>query len=581
MADRKKRPADGTPEKKRFRLGGAGAEGKGQSASANARGTANDHGSSADGRGRAAGGTGAPTEKNVRRAGAEDKSARKPGKSAGTGKRTTGSVGDASKDRTGEKSRPDGRPDKNKPAEKNKTAEKNGSAGKSAAADKNGSAGNPDGKAGGSNALTGTESAEREKQRRSGIIRRSLVATLEREAEQQREAALAGLSPYYIKISSRFRLAKIITAMTLAVFIVVMLSVFRNDITPENISYMIRDLGVTNTVYSNTSSVTITYESDTSSVFGLFRDSLAVSDSSGFYLYSREGGTIFSEAHSYEDPRLALSGAYAVTYDLGGTSYSVYNSLGRISEGTTAYPIYMAAASDSGSYVILTRSAEYRTVAYIYDGKGKNTAQIFKDKYAVSADFSSGGTLLYITSIDERDGSLSGEISVYDPREGSTVYTVDTGTAVVADAAFDGSTLTAVTSRSLLRVSPSGGMTAEYGYGSFVPSTWCFGDGYSVIAVTSEKVSGQSDIVVLGDTLGEEQSISVTGEVKRMCSSGDYVYALLSGSVLRLDVRSGETAEYSYTGSPCDIHVGNGTLWLCYYSQSMALSEQDVFSGGR
>jgi hypothetical protein len=199
----------------------------------------------------------------------------------------------------------------------------------------------------------------------------------------------------------------------------------------------------------------------------------------------------------------------------------------------------------------------------------------------VSADFSSGGTLLYITSIDERDGSLSGEISVYDPREGSTVYTVDTGTAVVADAAFDGSTLTAVTSRSLLRVSPSGGMTAEYGYGSFVPSTWCFGDGYSVIAVTSEKVSGQSDIVVLGDTLGEEQSISVTGEVKRMCSSGDYVYALLSGSVLRLDVRSGETAEYSYTGSPCDIHVGNGTLWLCYYSQSMALSEQDVFSGGR
>lgn len=578
MADRKKRPADGTPEKKRFRIGGAGAEEKGQSAPANARGTASTNGSSADGRGRAAGGIGAPTDKNGRRTGAADKSAGKPGKAGGAGKRTDKSVGAASKGRTDEKSGPGGRSDKNRSAEKNKTAGKNGSAGKNAAADKT-VPGTADGKTGGSTALTGTENAEREKQRRSGLIRRSLVATLEREAEQQREAALAGLSPYYIKISSRFRLAKIITAVTLAVFIVVMLSVFRNDITPENIRYMIRDLGVTNTVYSNTSSVTITYESDTSSVFGLFRDSLAVSGSSGFYLYSREGGTIFSEAHSYEDPRLALSGAYAVTYDLGGTSYSVYNSLGRISEGTTAYPIYMAAASDSGSYVILTRSAEYRTVAYIYDGKGKNTAQIFKDKYAVSAGFSSGGTLLYITSIDERDGSLSGEISVYDPREGSTVYTVDTGTSVVADASFDGSTLTAVTSRSLLRVSPSGGMTAEYGYGSFVPSTWCFGDGYSVIAVTSEKVSGQSDIVVLGDTLGEEQSISVTGEVKRMCSSGDYVYALLSGSVLRLDVRSGETAEYSYTGSPCDIHVGDGTLWLCYYSQSLALSEQEAFSG--
>ena len=85
---------------------------------------------------------------------------------------------------------------------------------------------------------------------------------------------------------------------------------------------------------------------------------------------------------------------------------------------------------------------------------------------------------------------------------------------------------------------------------------------------------------MLGDTLGEEQRVSVTGEVKRLCSSGDYVYALLSGSVLRLDVRSGETAEYSYEGSPCDIHVGNGTLWLCYYSQSTALSEAEAFSAG-
>lgn len=452
------------------------------------------------------------------------------------------------------------------------------------AADKRSASENASGSTGGrasSSAVQATaDSAEREKQKKSGLIRRSLIATLEREAEQQREAALAGLSPYYIKISSRFRLAKIITAITLAVFIVVMLSVFRSDITPENIRYMIRDLGVTNTVYSNTSSVTITYESDTSSVFGLFRESLALSDGSGFHLYSREGGNIFSEEHSYETPSLSVSDSYAVTYDLGGTSYAVYNSLGRISGGTTAYPIYMAAASVSGSYAVLTRSAEYRTVAYIYDSSGKNTVQIFKDKYAVSAGFSSGGSLFYITSIDERDGSLSGEISVYDPRGGSTVYTVDTGTAVVADACFDGSTLTAITSRSLLRISPSGGMTAEYGYGSFVPSTWCFGDGYSVIGVTSEKVSGQSDIIVLGDTLGEEQRVSVTGEVKRLCCSGDYVYALLSGSVLRLDVRSGETAEYSYEGSPCDIHVGNGTLWLCYYSQSTALSEAEAFSAG-
>ena len=421
--------------------------------------------------------------------------------------------------------------------------------------------------------------SEREQQRKAGLIRRSLVATLEREAEQQREAALAGLSPYYIKVSNRFRLAKTVTAIALAVFIVVMLAVFRNEITPENIGYMIRDLGITNTVYSNSSSVNITYESDTSSVFGLFRGSLAVSGKSGFHLYSREGGSIFSEEHSYETPCLSVSDSYAITYDLGGSSYSVYNSLQRISEGSTAYPIYMAASSDSGHYAVLTRSAEYRTVAYIYDGSGKNTAQIFKDKYAVSAGFSPSGSLFYIASVDEKEGTLQGEITVYDPKGGSTVYTADMGSAVVADAAFDGSTLTAISGRSLVRISPSGGITAEYGYGSFVPATWSFGEGYSVIAVNSEKVSGQSDIIVLGDTLGEEQRIPVTGEVKRMRCSDSYVYALIPGAVRRIDVRSGETADYSFSGNPCDICIGDDTLWLCYYSQTSAISLQDAFSG--
>lgn len=568
MADEKKR-TDGTDGKKKFRIGGQ----TGTGSSGNLGGSGNSAASNKTGAQHASAAQHSPDGRSSGSPDARGKT------NAHGGKPANGADKRKKPDKRG------GRTDKAAAADKRGAG---GNAGKTAGSTAGNSAdGNSSSGTGGagskksSSAIQATaDSSEREKQKKSGLIRRSLVATLEREAEQQREAALAGLSPYYIKISSRFRLAKIITAITLAVFIVVMLSVFRSDITPENIRYMIRDLGVTNTVYSNTSSVTITYESDTSSVFGLFRDSLAKSDGSGFHLYSREGGNIFSEEHSYETPSLSVSDSYAVTYDLGGTSYAVYNSLGRISGGTTAYPIYMAAASDSGSYAVLTRSAEYRTVAYIYDGSGKNTAQIFKDKYAVSAGFSSGGSLLYITSIDERDGSLSGEISVYDPRGGSTVYTVDTGTAVVADAYFDGSTLTAITSRSLLRISPSGGMTAEYGYGSFVPSTWCFGDGYSVIGVTSEKVSGQSDIIVLGDTLGEEQRVAVTGEVKRLCSSGDYVYALLSGSVLRLDVRSGETAEYSYEGSPCDIHVGNGTLWLCYYSQSTALSEAEAFSAG-
>lgn len=49
-----------------------------------------------------------------------------------------------------------------------------------------------------------------------------------------------------------------------------------------------------------------------------------------------------------------------IVYDLGGNYYSVYNSLEKLSEKFTAYPIAAAAGTDNGMYAVLTRSAEYK-----------------------------------------------------------------------------------------------------------------------------------------------------------------------------------------------------------------------------
>ena len=135
-------------------------------------------------------------------------------------------------------------------------------------------------------------------------IKKSLDESLEREAKEKLEAVEAGVNPYFIELSKRCRTAKIVCAIILALFSIVMLGSFRDDITAENLQYLLRDLNVTGTVYSSTSSATISYNTDTEAVFCVFRGNIAMSNRESFVLFSNNGSKIFSESHPLQVRKL-------------------------------------------------------------------------------------------------------------------------------------------------------------------------------------------------------------------------------------------------------------------------------------
>lgn len=409
------------------------------------------------------------------------------------------------------------------------------------------------------------------------FLKRSVSLSLEREAQREREAALAGVNTYYIKISKYFRRAKTVSALLLAFFAVIMLASFRDDITPQNLQYMLRDLNITNTVYSNDSTFSVSYDTDTDSVFSLFRDQLAVASKSGFSLYSPSGSKVFDDPHNYKNPAVVSSDSCMIVYDLGGNYYSVYNSLEKLSEQSTAYPVAAAAVSDSGMYAILTRSAEYRSAIYVYDSHGVNIANIFKDKLVLGIGFAENGDDIIVASADSADGSIVGELTVHNTRSDAPLMSAALdGELPVLTRAY-GSNVSVMTDRSLISYNRDGTQVSAYSYGGISPITGCIGNTYSALAFPSDTVNGQSDIrIVSGGEL--RMTVSADGDVKCLKEYGNTVYALCRDGILRIEPEKGNVYMFETEGNPCDINITANTLLVSYYSHTDSYYLSEIFT---
>ena len=356
-----------------------------------------------------------------------------------------------------------------------------------------------------------------------------------------------------------------------------MLASFRDDITPQNLQYMLRDLNITNTVYSNDSTFTVSYDTDTDAVFGLFRDQLAVAGKNGFSLYALSGSKVFDDAHSFKNPALVTSDSCMIVYDLGGNYYSVYNSLEKLSENSTAYPIAAAAVSDNGMYAVLTRSAEYRSAIYVYDSRGANTANIFKDKLVLGICFAENGEDIIVTSVNSSEGNIVGELSVHNINSDVPLMSVTLDGELPLLAYAYGSNVSVMTDRSLITYNMDGNQTSVYSYGSISPITGCIGGTYSALAFSSGTVNGQSDIRIVNG--GEVcMTVSADGDVKCLREYGGTVYALCRDGILKIDPEKGDTYMFETEGNPCDINITENTLFVSYYSHTDSYYLSEIFT---
>lgn len=384
---------------------------------------------------------------------------------------------------------------------------------------------------------------------------------------------------YFIKLSAKFKRAKLISAIALILFVVIMTASYRDVITLTNFQYLIRDLVITNTVYTyDTDQKIISYNTDINSVFELFRGSLALSNTSGFSLYSLSGARIMNESHNYKNPALASSSSYLVVYDLGGNTYSVYNTLTKLDSQTLNYAIYAAAVSENGTYAVVSRDSEYRTVIHVYNSKCEKISQIMKDKLTTDISFSSDGKELIVATVYNIDGQLDSEITVCDPYsdEAPRAYML-TGIMAVRACMTKAGGFTVVTDKNLQFYNHSGVKLNEYSYMGYMPSNSYCDSEYASLIFNKNVVGEENEIHIFDYEGNEKLEQKFEGRVVNTTRSGKYFYVLCSGSVVRINLETGEIKDLEIAENPSDIIVSDENMLICYYSYTVVYPLAESF----
>lgn len=266
---------------------------------------------------------------------------------------------------------------------------------------------------------------------------------------------------YYQKVSKAYKACGITLLLMLFLFFLAVTMFFSDYVTYENMRYLVRDFGAMMSSETGGFS-TVVYNGSDSMKFEAFKNGLAAASGDKYLYFDASGIRMIEEDSGCSDPVLVPADKYLLMYDLGGTGYSVYNQLTRIIRRESDNKILTGDMSDSGAFLLVTRSRETRYVVEVYNAAFNHTMSIYKENYVLDAAISPDGGSVIIASAVPSDTDFRCEVAVcrvgqsealatllYDHTMPLDVYASDEGFILLCDTGlyfydFDGTLRTTV-----------------------------------------------------------------------------------------------------------------------------------------
>lgn len=217
---------------------------------------------------------------------------------------------------------------------------------------------------------------------------------------------------YYAKVADRYRIGAFLIVLLLVVMGGVLMVLYGEHITYDNFVYMLRDFDSVAGGGNSFSEVTFTAQEKMK--FERFRDGFAVIGTDEVTLFDQTGVELCSESENFSYPAGSGSEKYILVYDIGGSSYSLYNSVTRVMKGTTEKPIISASVSDTGSFIVTTESDDSKYLTEMYNSAFKRTMTVYKDKYVIASAISMKGDTFAIASVTEDGTDFYAELAFYE-----------------------------------------------------------------------------------------------------------------------------------------------------------------------
>ncbi|NLK39525.1 MAG: hypothetical protein GX303_04665 [Clostridiales bacterium] len=371
---------------------------------------------------------------------------------------------------------------------------------------------------------------------------------------------------YYHMVSVRFKLLKLLTLLLLIIFILMTVTFYRDNITYNNLRYLLRDLD--EAARSDTGEVigTIRYDADGNRSFAIFRGNLSIAGESRVTVYKASGRQLFSKAFLGSKPVLVSSDKYLLVYDFGGYQFAVYNLLTELYRQSLDYPISGAVMADDGTFAVLTQTLEHRSAVFLYNNKFDLIGKYLKDKYVIDLALKRDGRELLLLSFYADGGDYVTEISGYTPFEPAEKYKVEyRGEFPLKAGYFGDSGFCAVGDSALRFFDNEGQNVSTYDYGSMSLISADIGES-GVVAIFNKNIVGGENSAVIFDTKGNIRYNNIIGDnCVDLKFWGDYVYMLTDTEVIRISSADGTVSTTKVeSGAQRLLVYDEKTFLLCY-----------------
>jgi len=365
-----------------------------------------------------------------------------------------------------------------------------------------------------------------------------------------KQKALAGYesveSPVEAKISFGFGMTRVIVLAVLCVFLAAVLLFGSSIMSYANVYYMFKDISYINT-FSETRPETLSYsQSVGNQTFASFKNGLAVAGDNEIKLFTSTGRVTMTAGSDYTNPQICTSDSYALIYDQGSNSFAVYNSFICVYSESLDYPISSASMSDNGSFLIVTKSAEYRSAVRIYNNKFKLETEYLKNDLIISAELSSNGRYAAIASLDAEGGESKVTISVLETKKGNLKSSTTVTDVLPYKIAFLSSDRIAlVCSESMSAYDLNGNRKNIFVYPNQLSHMSYANGGIALLFDASE--ADASELLVIFDDNGDlKLTNKIDGNVSDVKMNKDHIYLLCDDKIIRVDTTFGHTSTVAF-----------------------------------
>ena len=275
---------------------------------------------------------------------------------------------------------------------------------------------------------------------------------------------------------------------------------------------------------------TYSFDAHNSNCYANFDDGLAVASVGGLSTYAEDGHMSCVSQGQLSLPQIKSVKDMVMAFDVGGNSLlAIHRSNGEVLRAETEKAILDADISVDGDICFVSSEGGHKSVLTVYNEKQELVYRwLSTSTFLPVCAISDEGEELAAIGLDQKDGSFSSTLNLFQTDTDQIVNTVHLGGDLIYDLMYvNKDTLCAIGEGAVTYLSSVGDVLQAYSYeGKYLKDYDAGGNGFLALALNTYRAGNRYSLLVVDETMSEPISVYIGQEILDLSAAGKYIAVL-------------------------------------------------------